>query len=432
MAEAINPVLLYSLMVAMVLSGASLGIILKLQNSVTYKGEDFNHPFFQCLTMFVGESLCIWMYLIEKQYMKRTYGSIEASPGMQNAVKTGMKTKINPLLLAIPMFCDAIASTLLLIAYINIPASIAQMMGGFVVFIVAIFSIIFLGRRFHRHHWSGLTFIFVGICMVATAALLEKGGSSKGNAPLGVAMMIASILVQGCQYIVEEKLLGSYYLSPMKAVGWEGITGVILFAILLPILQFIPCENQICNNGRVENTKVAFQFIANSPALIIYLILNIIFVGAMNGLGMVVTKYASAANRVTLQQSKTVIVWVFFLLYRGGGHENFKWLQFAGFIVLLIGVTLYNEVIVIPLFGFDKYTKSGMAKNKLMRQSLISMTEPSMHMEGDIDGNINLSENGLTSTQCLDPNRKYMKLDDKMETLGRETTDDIVVNQKET
>jgi len=75
--------------------------------------------------------------------------------------------------------------------------------------------------------------------------------------------------------------------------------------------------------------------LSNSWPLGIFIFLNIILVAGMNGLGMVVTKYASAANRVTLQQSKSVIVWVFFLLYKGGGHENFKIMQLCGFIVLL-------------------------------------------------------------------------------------------------
>ena len=91
------------------------------------------------------------------------YGSLQNSPSMKRAVSEGMKTNINPLLLAIPMCCDATASCLLLIAYINIAASIAQMMGGFVVFVVAIMSILFLGRKLYRHHWTGLFFIFAGI-----------------------------------------------------------------------------------------------------------------------------------------------------------------------------------------------------------------------------------------------------------------------------
>lgn len=181
------------------------------------------------------------MYLFQKYQLVREYGSVQASPGMQKAVEEGMKTSVNPLLFAIPMLCDSTASALLLIAYINIPASIAQMMGGFVVFIVSIFSIIFLKRKFYRHHWTGLVFIFTGILMVALTAILYKGGSeSHGSPVLGVCMMVASIIVQGCQYIVEEKLLGSYYVSPMKVVGWEGITGTAFWAILLSIFQFIP------------------------------------------------------------------------------------------------------------------------------------------------------------------------------------------------
>lgn len=407
-------------MAAMVLSGACLGVVLKLMNNVNVDGVYFEHPFFLVLIMFIGESLCIFLYLIEKRSLTKKYGSIAASPGMQHAVKTGMKTKINPLLLAIPMLCDSGATTLLMIAYINIPASIAQMMGGFVVFIVAILSIIFLKRRFHRHHWSGLVLIFSGICMVATAALIEKGGKTRGNATLGVIMMIASIIVQGCQYIVEEKLLGSYYLSPLKAVGWEGITGVVLFVIILPILQFIPCESEICNNGRVENTKAAFDLIFQSWPLVIFIILNIFMVGGMNGLGMIITKFASAANRVTLSQSKTVIVWVFFLIYRGGGHENFKWLQFAGFIVMLLGVILYNEVIVLPFFGFDKNTKSAIEKRKLGRASLI---------EG-IEGNLEITEDGdtangaalYTSPKGYDTQRNYQRLGNHLEEKSKTST----------
>ena len=204
----INQAFVYILMLAMVISGSTLGIILKLQNSVTVDGNSFNHPYFQWLQMFVGESLWILMYLGEKYYLKKTYGSIEASPGMQKAVSEGMKTSIFPLLLGIPMLCDASASTMLLIAYINIPASIAQMLSGLVVFIVAILSMIFLKRRFYRHHWTGLVLIFAGICLVAISALTEQGGTdSSGSAVLGVVMMIGSNLVQGFQYIIDNELL---------------------------------------------------------------------------------------------------------------------------------------------------------------------------------------------------------------------------------
>jgi hypothetical protein len=45
----------------------------------------------------------------------------------------------------------------------------------------------------------------------------------------------------------------------MLVVGIEGLCGSLLFTILLPIFQHIPCDStDFCNNGRVENTVVAW------------------------------------------------------------------------------------------------------------------------------------------------------------------------------
>ena len=36
-------------------------------------------------------------------------------------------------------------------------------------------------------------------------------------------------------FIVEEKLLGNYYLNPLNVVGWEGIFGFGIYLVLLVI-----------------------------------------------------------------------------------------------------------------------------------------------------------------------------------------------------
>jgi len=40
--------------------------------------------------------------------------------------------------------------------------------------------------------------------------------------------------------------------------------------------------------------------------------------------------------------TKVVLVWVFFLMYRGDGGEEFHWLQFGGFILIVIGTFIFN------------------------------------------------------------------------------------------
>lgn len=60
---------MYMLMGGMLFAGTVNTIVLKLQDgfSSTVDGvpyNDFNHPFFQCMVMFIGECLCMIVYKI--------------------------------------------------------------------------------------------------------------------------------------------------------------------------------------------------------------------------------------------------------------------------------------------------------------------------------------------------------------------------------
>jgi len=66
-------------------------------------------------------------------------------------------------------------------------------------------------------------------------------------------------LFAGTQFIVEEKLLGNYYLDPLYVVGWEGVWGLSYYIILLPIFQYIKCTGKLCPSGTLEDTALAFR-----------------------------------------------------------------------------------------------------------------------------------------------------------------------------
>ena len=68
----------------------------------------------------------------------------------------------------------------------------------------------------------------------------------------------------------------------------------------------------------------------------------------INGTGLAITKYASAAQRSTIDASKTVLVWMYFLI---DGKEKFLFLQFVGFAILLWGTLVYNEIFSINPFS---------------------------------------------------------------------------------
>jgi hypothetical protein len=143
-------------------------------------------------------------------------------------------------------------------------------------------------------------------------------------------------------------------------VGYEGIAGFILWIVVLPIFNMIPCSsNSICHNldDVVESSLGAFRDYQANPLLIIQSLILIVDVCILNIAGVSITKYGSAAQRTTCDMLRNLFVWIFLINVKIGGGEKFNWLQAVGFMILAFGVLVYNEIIVIPLFGFNNYTK---------------------------------------------------------------------------
>jgi len=104
------------------------------------------------------------------------------SPGKSSAGVMQLKTNINPLLLAIPAAFDIIGSSLMNVALTLIPASIYQMMRGMIIIVTTVMSIIFLKRKYYRHHWTSVAFIFLGVAIVGASPLIhgdKKDGDKK-------------------------------------------------------------------------------------------------------------------------------------------------------------------------------------------------------------------------------------------------------------
>ena len=82
-------------------------------------------------------------------------------------------------------------------------------------------------------------------------------------------------------------------------------------------------------------------------------------IAIFNVCGIMTTKYASAAQRSTIDTSRTLIIWVMSIAL---GMESFAWQATIGFVLLTFGTLLYNEIIILPVFGFDQNTKEAKAK----------------------------------------------------------------------
>ena len=137
----------------------------------------------------------------------------------------------------------------------------------------------------------------------------------------------------------------------------------LVWIVLIPAFQFIPCSSRdLCSGTVIEDSWQALDDYRDNPIQILYSILLAILTYMINIGGVSITRYGSAAQRTTVNISANVFIWLFFLFIpvNGSPIERFLVLQLVGFLILLLGVLLYNEILVLPFWGFNRYTQSAL------------------------------------------------------------------------
>lgn len=70
--------------------------------------------------------------------------------------------------------------------------------------------------------------------------------------------------------------------------------------------------------------------------------------GLYNWSSLATTKYASALARLTIESMRTVLVWAISIFI---GWEEFRYLQLIGFLISILGVAIYNEILILKCWG---------------------------------------------------------------------------------
>eukprot|EP00743_Colponemidia_sp_Colp-15_P003370 GILK01003643.1.p1 GENE.GILK01003643.1~~GILK01003643.1.p1 ORF type:complete len:402 (+),score=58.34 GILK01003643.1:48-1208(+) len=339
----------YGLMGAMLLFGTFSTLILKYQDTLLAtdsRGENtkFEHPVVQTAAMFLGESLCLFGYWVSGR--SRSHESNRIPLLRDTAAVAGLpakRTDFSKAIFLIPTVFDCLASTLSFVGLLMTYTSVYQMLRGAIVVFTGLFSIMFLGRRLLAHHWLGLSLIVAGVAVVGLNSLIytSTGSEAPSNPMLGIVLVLAAQVFAAGLMVVEEKYFANYQIHPLQAVGYEGAWGVLLAAIILPALMFVHGSN-----GRpLDDVVDAVIQIQSSWRLLLAVLAGIGAIALYNFCGVSVTKRASATARSTIDTTRTVFVWAFCIL---AGWEDFHWLQVGGFVLLVLGTMLYNEIIRLP------------------------------------------------------------------------------------
>ena len=95
---------------------------------------------------------------------------------------------------------------------------------------------------------------------------------------------------------------------------------------------------------------------------------NLFTIAGFNVTGVMITKYASAAQRSTVDTIRTLVIWIVFIFM---GTEHFLVGELAGFVLLVAGTLIYNEIIEIPITFMNRNTKANIEKREIEANALL-------------------------------------------------------------
>ncbi|KAJ5514686.1 Nucleotide-sugar transporter [Penicillium fimorum] len=277
------------------------------------------------------------------------------------------------LLLAAPSSCDIAGTTLMNVGLLFVAASIYQMTRGALVLFVGLFSVLFLRRRLQLYQWSALFIVVLGVAIVGLSGALfsdESGHDINQNmsatdmashalmqardvartpeavrAIIGVLLIAAAQIFTATQFVLEEWILENYAMDPIQVVGWEGVFGFLVTVVGIAIMYLLVGRTDAGRYGYFD-IKEGLHEIFNNRNVAISSLFIMISIGGFNFFGLSVTRTVSATSRSTIDTCRTLFIW---LVSLGLGWETFKWLQVAGFALLVYGTFLFNDIIRPPL-----------------------------------------------------------------------------------
>ncbi|KAH0575769.1 Transmembrane domain-containing protein [Spironucleus salmonicida] len=367
----------------MLFSGASSTLTAKGMSEFTLSPGtglapiEFNHPYIQTFFMFIGEFACLGVWLV-LECIRKARGKELA---LLKEGKIFYKFFPHTFLFILPTLCDVAATTLYNIGLFFTIASVYQILRNVTVIFVAMMSACIwkdYRKSFDLPQIIGIVILFVGATIIALATILFQDSSSQArNNVLGIVLVLVGNLFAALFFIVEEISLRKIQTIGLVGVGNEGGWGILIYAILLPIFNNFqdPFSD---NKGKNFEDIVAWAYqIQHSVGEMLLHFGYPISVLVFNFTGMEITNHVSAATRATFDACRTILVWIIsFIVGWEKWNTSSTLTRFGGFVLVTLGVLIYNNVLmIIPFLRKDNIKQMGKWMGKKCKTVKIDVQE---------------------------------------------------------
>ena len=264
----------------------------------------------------------------------------------------------------------------------------------------SLFEKLILGNKIYSHHL--LSMIIITISILGLYILLIFNFIQNNDWDIWRDIFFPTILnfivyLIFCYYLIQAKsYIEKYFISPYELLIYLGSLGLILLFIFEPFTFYISCNNPVmCYDGHFGGIISGFKQISDLKGILISILWFFCLFLTAFGLWLTVI-YLSPSHFLTSDSIITFGLNIMIDCYIG----NFQLLKNPLFYILSIltifGCLLYNEIIILKIFGFNYNTRKEIIKrqndenyenNEKSESSLELLERPSLDSINSSDSN---------------------------------------------
>ena len=336
-----------------------------------YDKEDFvQKKYFDILQNVISDLLQGILYLLSKLKEKRESKKLKNSLKNESLDKDNIRTnnegfiKIIVKISAIDFFCQLFF--LIFTISFSIDNAIKKENQNFLLIIDITSRFLFcryiLKTFFYRHHIASMiinlfVFIILGILDIISIINKEPNIGATSKIVFGIFLIIQTI-AYSYEDVLNKIALEKDYFTPYSLLFYKGLFQIPLVIILSLFIL-------IYNNDKGENVWKSFSEL-DSDGLNFFLVKRSIFIvfNILRSISLVqvIDKFSSQYLSI-LKVLESLFIYIYFVIDIQGNHY-FKWyeniIMSISFLILVLTSLIYNEVLVLNIFGLQDYTQHGL------------------------------------------------------------------------
>ena len=241
------------------------------------------------------------------------------------------------------------------------------------IFFIPLFSKIILKENIYKHQYFSLLIAILGFILLSIPVCLELTKDDIISNILNlIDGFIYPLFIVIIKYVSEK-----YYLSPLKLSLLFGILATIIDCIGYIIYSLIKFHNFSYFNDCFD-----FSQVENKLTISIYLILYFLFLTILQLLILLAIFYFSPTLIMVTDIISPFLLWIAVSIEDGESILD-SIINPCGYLIVLFGALIYNEIIIFNFCGLDKNTKKFV--NQRLYQELREIQQSKDNLPFDTD-----------------------------------------------